>query len=231
MPTGSSDEAAIEIASNERAYIVGRTRSGKTYLARYLLRSCRRLLACDPKGGLDDWRLEPWNPQTREALADGKDVRIRVTRQPGSDPVAWWESVLAAAYEAGDLVVYIDEVYLLSRGEGTGGYPIALRDIWTQGAGQGIGGFAVSQRPRFVPKYLLSEAEHAFLFRLVLPADREAVAEWTHERLAQPIPRHDRHGFWYMSIDRDEPIYIPRLHTGRGEGWGQLSGMHEEDSE
>jgi hypothetical protein len=219
----------IEISANERVYIVGRTLSGKSTLARYLLHSVRRLVVCDPKDGLGQWKLEAWDRDTRQALLEGEDVRVRITPEPARDPATYWESVLRTVFDAGDCVVYVDEVYLLSESESSAGYPIALRDIWTSGAQRGIGGFAVSQRPRFVPKYLLSESEHVFLFRLLLLADRKCVAEFTHERMVQEIPRSDEHGFWYMSIRDLEPIYIPKLETGHGEGWGEVVELSEEE--
>jgi hypothetical protein len=212
----------IAIEADERSYIVGRTRSGKSTLARYLLRSPRRLVACDPKRSLGDWKLESWNRETREALLEGRDVRVRVTPEPGAKPEEFWETILRTVFNAGDCILYVDEVYLLTESESPTGYPPALRDIWTGGGEQGIGAFAISQRPRFIPKYLISEAEHFFVFRLLLEADRQYVADFTHPRLEQKIPLEHKHGFWYMSIFDDEPIYIPQLETGHGEGWGQV---------
>ncbi len=229
MPSATTDELtaqAIEIGTDQRIYIVGRTRSGKSYLARHLFRSIKRFVVCDPKNALGKWKLQDWNHETEKLLREGEPMRVRIVGEPFADPLDFWDDMLrrlfAIGEQTGQLFVYVDEVFLLSGGEGAK-FPQGLRAIWTNGGGIGIGACAVSQFPRFIPKYLISEAEHFFVFRLTLPEHRKYVADWTDERLASPIPKDDEHGFYYYSIFGDDPVYFPKLEKGHGEGWGEIA--------
>ena len=225
----SSDESlqeTLDIKSNERILFLGRTRSGKTFLARYLMRGLKRFAALDPKGSLGKWKLQTWDKDSRKLLRDGEPVRVRIESEPGVDPVDYWESVLRELYdiglETGQLFIYLDETFLLSDGNGTR-YPRALRDIWTTGGEKGIGAAAATQVPRFIPKYLITEAEHIFLFRLTLKEHRDYVADSTDDRLAIPIPKEDRHGFYYYSIFADDPLYYRQYERAQGEGWEEIA--------
>lgn len=236
MPKSSQEtvDATIDIKSNERILFLGRTRSGKSYLARYLLRGLKRLVVCDPKmsRAIGKWRLQPWDSESKKALRAGDPIRIRILGQADVDPVEYWESILRELYnigvETGQLFIYIDDVYLLSSGEQGTKFPRAVRDIWTMGGEQGIGAAAATQVPRYIPKYLLTEAEHLFLFRLTLLEHRQYVAESTDDRLAIPIPKEDRHGFYYYSIFTDDPVYFQRYEREEGETFEAIA--EEEES-
>ncbi len=219
-------EQLIEIQLNERVYIVGKTRSGKTFLARHLMRPVRRLVVIDPKNALKGWGLEEWSPETVKTFEEGEDIQLRVGPEPVEDIVRYWNDIFWIIFEAGDCVVYIDEAYLLSEGQK---YPQALMFIWTAGGERDIGAFSVSQRPRFIPKYLISEAEHFFVFRLLLEDDRKHVASFTHADMVNPIPREDKHGFYYMDLDSFEPKYISKLETEHGDEWGEITGLETEE--
>jgi len=217
-------ERQISIQTNERVYIVGKTRSGKTFLARHLLRPVRRLIVADPKAGLASWGLQDWNHETIRSFEEGEDVRLRIVPEPGQDLEQFWDEALWMVYEVGDCVLYIDEAYLLTEGNR---YPQSLMFIWTTGRERDIGAFSVSQRPRHIPKYLISEAEHFFVFRLLIEEDRKYVAGFTHAAMVAPIPRDDSHGFWYMSLEMLEPIYVSQLPSDHGDEWGELAELEE----
>lgn len=220
-------ENLIEIQLNERVYIVGKTKSGKTFLARHLMRPVKRLVVIDPKNGLKDWGLEEWNSETIKVFEDGGDIQLRVGPEPGRDLTEYWNDIFWTIYEVGNCVVYIDEIYLLAEGNK---YPQALKFIWTTGRERDIGAFSISQRPRYIPKYLISEAEHFFVFRLLLEDDRKFVASFTHADMANPIPRGDEHGFYYMSLDSYEPKYVSKMRTEHGDEWGEMAEMEREES-
>lgn len=215
-----ASEQQITIGSDERCFITGKTGSGKTYLARHLLRTLPRLVVLDPKATLEKWRLETWQKESRRALREGDEVRVRVLLDPTRDPTEFWEGVLEEVYQAGNCTVYIDEVYSLAP-QGTWAPPV-MQAIWTRGRELGIGAFAASQRPRWVPKFILSEAEHFFAFRLLLRADREYMAEFMGEQVALEIPREHEHGFWYMHVRDYDPLYVERLDIPQGPGLGEF---------
>ena len=86
-------EQLIEIQLNERVYIVGKTRSGKTFLARHLLRPVRRLVVIDPKNALKGWGLEEWNSETIKSFQEGEDIQLRVGPEPVEDIVRYWNDI------------------------------------------------------------------------------------------------------------------------------------------
>ncbi len=212
-----SNSLHIEIREDQRAAIVGKTGSGKTYLARRMLRPLRRLVVLDPKGTLHKWGLEEWDRGSRKRLADGEDVRVRVALEAGTNPNRFWEAVMQEVYEAADVFVYIDEAYGVVTGPNPGEY---LQAIWTRGREFRVGAIAASQRPKRIPLIMLSEADHLFVFRLGLKADRDFMAEFVpeastgegEERTVFPdIPVKDKYGFWYYNTEADRPLYIPKL--------------------
>lgn len=196
------------IQPNQRVFITGKTGSGKTYLARRLLSSARRLVVIDSKGQLDDWNLEAWDNQSRRNLRERAEVRVRVMLPAGQDPDRFWSDVLSEAYEAGDLFLYIDEVYLMDVGKAT---RWALRAIWTTGRSYGIGAIAVSQRPRDIPRFLITEAEHFFMFRLVIFDDLKYMSDIMTEAVRVGVNPKDKYGFWYYDANDVRPHYYTRL--------------------
>jgi hypothetical protein len=221
-----SESLPVEIGSDERVFFTGHTGTGKTYLARGLTDSLDRLVVLDPKNRLQNWRLDKWDRESERLLRIGDPVRTRI---PGPQTPDYWEDVLAQAYRAGNLTVYIDEVYLLSE-EGKG-FPRTLSTLYTCGRELGIGTWASAQRPAWVPRVLLSESEHVFAFFLLLEDDRQAMARNLHPDLAAEIPSQDEHGFRYWNIRERKPVYYPQYDLGPGAGWGDLGSLVDEETE
>jgi hypothetical protein len=221
----------IEIRSDERVFFTGKTGSGKTHLARKLTRPLRRLVVLDTKGRLQNWRLDPWDRESRRLLRHGEPLRTRVALDPAAadNRPAYWDKVLAEIYEAGNVTAYVDEVYLLSQ-EGKG-YPATLSMMATCGRELGVGLWSSAQRPAFVPRVLLSESEHVFAFRLLLDDDRQAIARNLHPALAGEIPVGDEHGYRYWNVRAPAPEYRDgREDEAPGEGLGELGDLVDEES-
>jgi hypothetical protein len=227
MPEPAAD---IEIETDERVFLAGKTDSGKTYIAQRLLRGIERLVVLDPKGTLQSWRLAPWDRESQRLLRNGDPVRTRV-KLPAADTLeSFWDDILFDCWNAGNVLVYVDEVYLL-KPEG-GAYPRYLSRLYTTGRERGIGAWASAQRPAWVPLVLMSESEHVFAFRMNLEDDRITLAKNTHPDLEQEIPRTDPHGFRYYNIHADAPEYFPQYSEGGpGKGLGDLGDLVGEESE
>lgn len=194
-----------QILSNERVIIAGKTRSGKTTLAKELTKSIRRLLILDSKGTLGGWNGEEWSEENRERLVKGENVRVRIVPEINQDPGTLWEEAFSFAFTIGNCTIYLDEAFAIFENANTA-TPTA-KAIWTRGAEFGIGAWASTQRPSGIPLFLISEAEHYFCFRLTLAKDRERMSEFMGEEVVQPI--RDKHGFWYYGVDDDRPAYWP----------------------
>lgn len=196
----------IEIKTNERVIIVGKTGSGKTTLARYITTATRRLLVIDSKGSLGKWDLEPFDDEALEKLRSGGAVRARVLRPPEDDG-SFYGHVFKAAYEAGNVVIYIDEMFAIvppgSRA------PEYMQACYTRGREFGIGVWSSTQRPASIPLIAISEAEHFFMFRLTLFEDRKRMSEFMSPAVLRPIK--DRHGFYYINATGEEVSYVRSL--------------------
>lgn len=196
----------IRFKATDRVAFVGRTTTGKTYAARLLLLSARRLVVIDPKGRLSDaYRLSqgepPWNlaepsEETDRALAAGEPVRVRYAAPLDSD----YSSIFRRCYEAENVIVYVDEVYGVTR---NGTADQWLTACYTRGAELGIGVWAATQRPKRIPLIVLSESEWTLLFRLKLESDREYMAEMIGPAALETLSGHE---FWLYRESWEHPI-------------------------
>lgn len=194
----------IDVKSTDRVAIFGQTGSGKTFFARYLVRSARRLVVMDPKGMLrGKWGLQEWSSRTRKRLKNGFPVRVRIPAPISGN----WEPYLVEIYNAGDLVLYIDEMYgVVPIGKRAPNY---LNAIYTRGRELGIGVIAVSQRPAWIPREMISESTWFFCFRLMLEDDRRSVAQIMGPAALGFI--RDRYGFLTYNAEWEAPVYTPQL--------------------
>lgn len=204
------------IKTNERLTLIGKTGSGKTYLARLLTLGIPRLVVFDPKGTFGDpkvmaaWRLENWSDTGARKLAEGKAVRLRVPPADfGGDIFGHWIPYMEAIYRAGDCTLYIDEIYGVNK---PGSMPSPeLAALYTRGRELGIGVFGASQRPTLIPLFLLSEVEWLFCFRLLLEADQQRMMQLmkippSGDQL-DPLPIPDEYGYWFFNTSWRAPVY------------------------
>lgn len=194
----------IKIKSGERVFLAGKTQSGKTTLAKYFLLPIKRLVVIDLKLGLADWGLEDYDKKHLRAIRNAEEYKIRVTTKEESI------EVMSQLYETGYGTLFIDEIVALIPEQTKA--PQIVTDIWQRGAFKKISGWAGSQRPKKVPLIFLSEAEHYFIFKLNLEADRKTVYDNTGSKMMlKPTP--DKHGFYYYNLERNKTTYYKQLNT------------------
>jgi hypothetical protein len=163
-------------------------------------------MVIDPKATIDPnvWKLE-WATEAKlRSLARGKSERILVRADTLEEYGTW----LQHAWDIGNLVVYIDELYALVE-FGQSKPPKILSRIYTQGREKEVGVWGATQRPSWVPMFTLSESDWFFAFRTQLQDDRRRLAELMGEEVMQPIP--DKHGFWVYNTEWDSPYYVNQL--------------------
>lgn len=197
----------LKITSSQRIAFAGKTGSGKTFLARYLLRPFRRLIVIDPKMvlGIPKWNLEPLDSKILKDLRAGEAGRVRIWEPPAYDKDGNpnWDAIFELVWELGNITLYIDEMYSVCV---NGRLSPALRRLYTQGREPGIGTWASTQRPAFVPNEMFSEAEWDFIFMLRMEKDRKKIADGTGcAEILEPI--RDEHGFWIYNQLWSEAIY------------------------
>jgi hypothetical protein len=139
----------------------------------------------------------PAAASSRRALRRGEPVRVRIAAPIGDD----WEPLLAEVYAAGNVTIYIDEVYGVCHRGQAGPWLTAL---YTRGRELGIGVWAATQRPSWIPLFVLSESEWLLTFRLQLEADQRRVAQMMGEDAYAELRGHS---FLLYNSEWERPVY------------------------
>jgi hypothetical protein len=108
------------------------------------------------------------------------------------------QRIINAAYIRGHVIICIDEYVSVIQSSRNPGKP--LLDVFQRGGGRQVGLIGLTQEPVYVPRQLLSQATHIFLFTLTHTYD----IEWAGKICPGYIPPGDQgypHGFYYKWID------------------------------
>lgn len=191
--------------AHDRATILGQTGSGKTELARQMLVSRPFAVVLDPKR-----RFEAPGFRTVSDLRSLTKAReSRLIFRPSHDALREWDDVggdierfFEWIFRRGNTTVYVDETYLVTRGDEM---PRYYHACLTQGRELGIATWSATQRPMRIPQVVLSEAEHTYAFRLQLPQDRNKVEAITgiDRELLNGLPKFH---FYYCAPESSSPV-------------------------
>lgn len=164
----------------DRVFLCGQTGSGKTTLAWTLLEKRAYVVVVDAKGTLARAGYTLYR-SVDEAINSGltpdKAPKIIVRPPYGElrDPVAM-DRLFRWIYLRGNCTLYVDETYGVTYGNTfVEHYGACL----TRGRENGVEVWSGTQRPMDVPQIAISEAEHAYVFRLKMPQDRAKVSAVT----------------------------------------------------
>lgn len=197
---------------NERAMIVGATGTGKTTLARQLLRPYSHILVIDSKCTYGGKKGEPGYKMVSSPgglkWIGGRTKLIQYRPNEDSQGVDDYNAVYKWAYRRGGILIYTDEAFLVHHGAYA---PDWLRNCVTCGRELGIGMITGTQRPRGIDLRIMTEAEVFYAFALRHRDDRRRMAEMMGEDVMEE-PEH--HAFWYWRAGiRGDPIQA-RLKMG-----------------
>ncbi len=203
----------LRIEQGEHTLIIGPTSSGKTRLALDVLESQRDgyVLGLFVKGRddtADEWRRhgwQRWEEWPRKGLRKGDDrvmlwPRIRKTQEDTTQELRTaFRDALDWANYTGKVGVYVDETsYLIDLGMST-----RLNQLFYLARSNKISATATLQRPKFVPRVLMSNSSHAFIARTTDPDDVKRLSDLggvDRKELQSNLERLDnRHDFVYVN--------------------------------
>jgi len=196
---------------DQRVTLVGATGTGKTTLAREILRPFKPLIVIDSKctyGGKDG---EPGfelvsNPRHLHRLRSSVD-HIQYRPDERHQAVSDYDEVYKWCYRRGGIFVYTDEAFLVHHGSHA---PDWLRACVTCGRELGIGMMHGTQRPRGIDLRLLTETEVFIAFDLRHRDDRKRMAEMGGDEFMERPPKH---AFWVWRAGDEHPT-LARLNLG-----------------
>lgn len=177
---------------NDRAAFIGPTGSGKTVLARAMLKAVPNVIVIDPK---HQFSWDEFSPrysriahdvrglgahlQEIEAKASGEPV---IYRPPATDflpkNLARVDAVFGIALARGNTTIFVDEMSYLT-GSSVGfqeRIPNWFRAV-TTGRQRGVGVWSAFQRPSNVPLLAMSESDYRVVYYLRMAKDQARAEE------------------------------------------------------
>lgn len=222
-----------EIRGSQRVFIVGKTRSGKSTMARYLLKEVvkagGRVFIIDPK---KDWQGRP--PHRTPYGVPSSDFKGSVDnpipthkfnpdyRVSIYEPSEWdknLDNIMLDAIKTGYTTIYIDEIKQLVPATYA---PKNLQIAYTQGAAAGVGVWGGVQRPKGIPEIMKDQAEVWIVFRVKKREDRLDIGTYicednlTHQ--LPPILRMPLQYRWFIFYEDSmlAPVLCMPLNLDKG---------------
>lgn len=178
----------LHLALDQRAFVCGKTGSGKSYMARRWIRGWRSGIAVDHKwNGIPAAELPGWEVAEGFAAAIAAwpaHPRLIVRPHPGDlDRGAGYDELATRILRAGWTGWYDDEVANVAP---VGRILVGLERLFGEGRARNCPVLVATQRPIGVHNKLLSESDHLVIFRLQLAGDREKLAAIAGDELLDP---------------------------------------------
>lgn len=181
-------------AFDDRAVFVGKTGCGKTTLAEKICSQFSYVVVLDSKGELK-WK----NYQvcvSLDSVFNSVSEKIIWQPNPHEQNPETYEKFFKWIYDRENTVCYVDEVLAICKNSQD--LPFWFRAILTRGRSRGIASFNSTQAPVYVPHWILSQAEHYYVFRMKLESDREKVEKITGISKTK-LNALEKHEFYYAN--------------------------------
>jgi len=195
----------LVIQPNERTVAIGKTGSGKTFLAKAYAQGFKNVLVLDTKGTFS-WGNAPIirTLDKLQKVGEGRFIYRPIDSEMNDD---FYDAFFEFAYKRRHTVVLVDELAQVM--SNAGNILPNWQNIMQRGRELNVGIINCTQRPRSVPKMCMTEAEHTFCFRLKLEDDRKHVAEFMGREI---VDKHlkDKE-FFYMHESHDKATFSKGL--------------------
>ena len=176
---------------------MGATGSGKTELAKHLLKKINRVVVIDPK---HTFRLDGFKIRKSLPLIGKK---FQIIYRPGRFDDGHLADFLDDLLKLKNVTIYCDELStLIAR------FPAAsdsLADIVRVGRELHVAVWSAVQRPKRIPLWFLSESEAIFMFNLRRLDDRLYMAEFVGDAAQDEI---EEFTFWWSHVKDKLPTLM-----------------------
>jgi len=211
---GAKSSPNLIIAKGERGLIVGQTGSGKTGFACWLLARIPQgpILIYDTKEepkfqALPSSIVVSDFDHAAEIIAGGEHDFI-IFRPPVEligNPTELDDLLWRHYNELRHVDCYIDECYTFHNNGRAGKGLIALL---TRGRSRGITTIISTQRPAYLSRFCITEAQKLYVLRLVDKADKKRLGDVIPDFAELSDP--PKFGFWFYETGNDKPVkYLP----------------------
>ena len=202
----------IKILPSEAVTVFGMKGSGKTQLLKFLLKATkptgtRRIIIQDSKQ-VGDFKEFPTVSELKNLhkVVAGNPITVYAPTKYEKYNPDFHEALYTWAFDRWNTCIVVDELTSIVQGNTT---PPAFRDLTDRGRARHVSLWAGNQKPIYVPHAVLSEADHFFVFDLLVKSDREKIASILGNKVMTRPP--DPHGFWYYHKTLKDPVYYPGL--------------------
>lgn len=220
------------LSDGERGLIIGQTGSGKTAFAAWMLRRIPRspIVLYDTKdeqkfARLPNSRIVTTVKDAAEALDNGEIdyIIFRPSISILTSPEAL-DALLMQHYENWKGVdIYIDELYSFHNGGKAGDGLVALL---TRGRSRGISTLMATQRPAWISRFCITEAQKLYVFKLVDKADKKRIGDVIPDFANMPDP--PKHGFYFFESGDEQPTRFGPVRLDDGQDTGYVDTVASE---
>lgn len=192
----------IKLGRYDRGVLIGKTGCGKTTLAKFLVEDRNKpySVTWNPKGSTNVYKWKHKHVNSLSELYNAEESRIIYTPSPllaedenNQEELFYW------IYERKFTRFYIDEatsiVYSANKA------PRYTTALLNRGRERGISTLTATQRPSGVPLNILSESENYYVFKTLLPQDRQRVELITGISFEDQTALND-YEFYFFNVSR-----------------------------
>ena len=189
----------IEVKSNDRVFVCGRTGSGKSYLVKNLLiPRMTNYVIYDYKSEIEIPGAVVFT-RINDFKKNPNQHAIIYQTQSGTDKE--FDALCKQVFYRGNNTLILDETaYHCTQSKIMRHHGLIMQ----LGRSKGVGIINCTQRPRGIHNNIISQCEHFFTFDLTQGTDRDKLADFCGEQLEI---RAKEYHFWYYHVSHEEATF------------------------